>query len=205
MTYEMMKPEDFKTAVSIAADAFSHYDFFAAYVPNDRKRPRFLQNMMRTEFQVNEGRVHYLKAVENGRIAAIAVLRDPSYQMPGIKDYLRAGFWKNLLIGGYKNVAAWFDMDQKAGVPCAGLGGNTWFLHLLAVAPDIEGKGIGSHMLQDCIIPYVKEHGGDALSLYTNSEINRKFYTKNGFQEFHAQQFSYNGTTFGSWSYQMAL
>ena len=60
-------------------------------------------------------------------------------------------------------------------------------------------------MLRECVIPYVKEHGGEALSLYTNSEINRKFYSKNGFREFHAQQFEYNGKSFGSWSYRMNL
>ena len=205
MEYEIMKPEEMKTCVKIAAKAFGNYDFFSAYVPSKWKRPIFLRSMLQTEYRINQGLVHYLTAKENGKIVAIAILRGPEYQGPDEKAYIKAGFWKCLAIGGFKNVAAWAEMDEQAGKPCQALDGNTWFLHLLAVDANCEGKGIGSRMLQEYIIPYVKEHGGETLSLYTNSEINRKFYTKNGFQEFHAQEFSYHGRNFGSWSYKMAM
>lgn len=51
------------------------------------------------------------------------------------------------------------------------------------------------------ILPYVKEHGGDALCLFTNSQINRKFYQKNGFREFNERFFTYMGKELGNWSY----
>lgn len=203
MEYTEMKPEEMKTCIELTAKAFGHYEFFSVYIPSEKKIPRFLRSMLGVEFRVNQGLVHYFTAKENGKIVAVAILRDPSYKMPTEKQYLKAGFWKNLVIGGYKNVAAWYDMDQKAGQPCAKLGGNTWFLHLLAVDVSTEGKGIGSRMLKECVIPYVKDHGGETLCLYTNSEINRKFYTKNGFREFDAKTFSYRGKSFGSWSYRM--
>ena len=205
MTYEIMKPEEWKECIELAARAFGNYDFFSVYFPNSQKRLRFLSNMLRVEFTVNKDLVHFLTAKENGKIVAVALLRDPRYQMPSVKEYLRASFWRNLVIGGWNNVTAWFDMDQKAGVPCQKLKGDVWYLHLLAVDISYEGKGFGSQMLRECLIPYVKEHGGKAFSLYTNSEINRTFYTKNGFKEFHAQQFAYNGKSFGSWSYIMDL
>ena len=205
MTYEMMNPEEMKTCVDLAAKAFENYDFFSAYVPDNRKRPAFLKNMLLTEFKVNLEKVYFLVAKQDGKIAAAAILRAPEYEMPTVKEYLKAGFWKNLVIGGYRNTAAWFAMDQEAGIPCRNLSGRTWFLHLLAVDNAIEGRGIGSGMLQECIIPFVREHGAEALSLYTNSEINRRFYTKNGFTEFDSKTFSYNGKSFGSWSYRMDL
>ena len=207
MTYELMPPEDMKTCIGLAAKAFGNYDFFSVYIPN-KKISRFLRSMLGMEFRVNHGLVHYLTAKENGRIVAVAIVRDPSYQLPNEKQYLKAGFWKNFVIGGYKNVTAWLDMDQKAGVPCQELIAreeNTWFLHLLAVDVTMEGKGLGSKMLKECVIPYVRRLDGERLCLYTNSEINRKFYTKNGFQEFDEQFFSYNDRCFGSWSYQMEL
>ena len=122
MTYGIMEKEEHKTCVELAARAFANYDFFAIYVPNDRRRPRFLRNMIGVEFRVNIGQAHYLTAKENGKIVAVAMLRDPNYKEPGNGEYLKAGFWKNLVIGGYKNVTAWFDMDQKAGIPCKELG-----------------------------------------------------------------------------------
>lgn len=205
MTYEPMKKEEMEACVALAARAFENYDFFAIYVPDDKRRPRFLRSMLGVEFQVNAHQAHYFTAKEDGKIVAVAMLRDPHYQAPDEWQYLRAGFWRNLVIGGYRNVAAWYDMDQKAGIPCKKLGGNTWFLNVLTVDPLVEGKGIGSRMLHDCIIPFVRGRGGDALSLYTNSEINRKFYTKNGFKEFHEQRFTYKGKELGSWSYKMSL
>ena len=194
-----------KECIELVAKSFGNYDFFSVYFPNDKRRPRFLRSMLGVEFKVNKGLVHFLTAKENGKTVAVALLRDPNYQMPSVKEYLQAGFWKNIVIGGWNEVVAWFDMDQKAGVTCQELGGKTWYLHLLAVDVSHEGKGVGSRMQQECLIPYIKEHGGEALSLYTNSEINRRFYTKNGFKEFHAQEFFYKGKGFGSWSYIMNL
>ena len=202
MTYEEMRPEEMKNCVELASKAFGHYDFFSVYIPS-RRIPRFLRSMLGVEFRVNQGLVRYFTAKENGKIIAVAIVRDPSYKMPTEKQYLKAGFWKNLVIGGYKNVVAWYEMDQTAIKPCETLGGKTWFLHLLAVDVEKEGMGIGSRMLQECVIPYVKEQGGETLCLYTNSEINRKFYKKNGFREFDSTVFSYKGNSFGSWSYRL--
>ncbi|MBQ9007994.1 MAG: hypothetical protein IJ088_01505 [Clostridia bacterium] len=46
----------------------------------------------------------------------------------------------------------------------------------------------------------MKRNGGKTLSLFTNSEINRVFYLRNGFEEFDATEFTHNGKTLGSWS-----
>lgn len=203
MIYRRMKRNEWKFCADLAAKAFEDYDFFSAYVPSDRKRPVFLKYMLRTEFYVNQGRSDFFVAWEDDRIAAIAVVRRTSYRMPDVDAYLKAGFWKCLVVGGVKHTAAWYNMDLEAGKPCQGIDGNTWFLHLLAVDSAKKGKGVGSRMLSECIIPYVKKRGGETLCLYTNSEINRKFYIKNGFREFDEMHFAYGGKAFGSWSYRM--
>ena len=60
-------------------------------------------------------------------------------------------------------------------------------------------------MMQESILPYVRVQGGKSLCLFTNSEINRQFYQKNGFEEFHEQSFTYKGRTIGSWSYSYRI
>ena len=205
MVYESMRPDEMKACAALAARAFASYDFFSTYVPNAKRRAWFLRSMMKTDFRVNGGLAHFLTAKENGKIAAVAVLHDPGYRAPSGGEYLKAGFWKAMLIGGYKNVAAWCEMDAEAGKPCVEQAAGSWFLHLLAVDTGIEGKGIGSGMIKNCVIPCVREHGGRSLSLYTNSEINCRFYEKNGFRRFDSRTFSYNGKSFGSWSYLMDM
>ena len=202
ITFQTMQPGEIKDCVNIAAEAFGSYDFFRAYVTDDNKRPRYLRSMMITEYRVNRDKMTFFTAKENGKIIATAIVRAPGYVMPTTGEYIKAGFWRNILIAGLKNVAAWFEMDQDAGLPCSELK-EAYFLHLLAVDRSMEGKGIGSRMLKECIIPYAKEMGAGTLCLYTNSEINCRFYEKNGFRQFENREYSYGGVSFGSWSYRM--
>ena len=60
-------------------------------------------------------------------------------------------------------------------------------------------------MLRECILPYVRDHGGETLCLFTNAEGNRKFYQKNGFEEFDQHFFKHKGKQLGSWSYQISI
>ena len=65
----------------------------------------------------------------------------------------------------------------------------------------MKGRGLGSSMLQDCLIPYVQNQGGQELTLITNTEGNRKFYAKNGFREFSERTLEQNGQKIGNWSF----
>ena len=60
-------------------------------------------------------------------------------------------------------------------------------------------------MLQECILPYVKEHGGETLCLFTNSEANRNFYRKNEFEEFDQRFFNRKEKQLGSWNYRFSI
>ena len=66
-------------------------------------------------------------------------------------------------------------MEKIASAPCHELTGKNWYLSLFTVAKSAEGKGIGSRFLNECLIPYVKDAGGETFSLFTNSEINCSF------------------------------
>ena len=203
MTYQKMKPKERQACAEMAARAFANYEYFSVYVPNSKKRAHCLKHMLNTSFTAYKGSAVFLTAKENGKLAAVAQLVPPHAPAPTPGQYLKAGFWKAMLWGGYKNLLAWYEMECQAEKPCFSLPGEAWFLSVLTVEPGLEGRGIGSRMLRECIIPYMKKQGGECLCLFTNSEINRKFYTKNGFEEFHAQEFAYQGRCVGSWSYRM--
>ena len=205
MTYNRMKPGERRACADMAARAFADYEYFSIYVPDDKRRAYCLRAMLNTSFNAYKHSAVFLTAKRDGKIAAVAQLMPPHPPEPTVSQYLWAGFWKALLWGGYRNMAAWYDMNCRAEKPCMELPGEAWFLSVLTVEPELEGKGIGSKMLKECVIPYVKMQGGESLCLFTNSEINRRFYTKNGFEEFHAQEFLYQGRSVGSWSYRVGL
>ncbi len=204
-SYEGMQPMELLSCADLAARAFGDYEYFSIYVTDERKRQRFLRALLRSEFRSNQKSAAFFTAKKDGVLAAAAMLCAPDYRKPPDGRYLRTGYLAAVLHGGVRNVSAWNEMEKQAGAPCHALGGSTWYLSLLTVAPVFVGQGIGSGMLRDCLIPYVQQHGGTALCLFTNSQRNRLFYQKNGFTEFHAQQFSYHGKQIGSWSYRKEI
>ena len=205
LTFEKMCPEERGACAALAARAFMDYEYFTDYIPNDQRRTRFLNTMLDIEVRINDGQADFFTAKIDGEIVAVAMLCPPEYKKPSDMAYIRAGFGKCFLQGGLRDVAAWNDMEGKAGEPCHSLGGQTWYLNLLTVEPEYKGQGLGSRMLRECILPYVKEHGGETLCLFTNSEVNRKFYQKNGFVEFDQRSFNRKGKQLGSWSYRISI
>ena len=205
LTFEKMCPEERGAFAALAARAFMNYEYFTDYIPNDQRRTRFLNTMLDIEVRINDGQADFFTAKIDGEIVAVAMLCPPEYKKPSDMAYIRAGFGKCFLQGGLRDVAAWNDMEGKAGEPCHSLGGQTWYLNLLTVEPEHKGQGLGSRMLRECILPYVKEHGGETLCLFTNSEVNRKFYQKNGFVEFDQRSFNRKGKQLGSWSYRASI
>ena len=205
LTFEKMCPEERGACAALAARAFTDYEYFTDYIPNDQRRTRFLNTMLDIEVRINDGQADFFTAKIDGEIVAVAMLCLPEYKKPSDMAYIRAGFGKCFLQGGLRDVAAWNDMEGKAGEPCHSLGGQTWYLNLLTVEPEHKGQGLGSRMLRECILPYVKEHGGETLCLFTNSEVNRKFYQKNGFVEFDQRSFNRKGKQLGSWSYRASI
>ena len=205
LTFEKMRLEERSACAELAARAFGDYEYFTYYIPNEQRRTRFLRTMLAIEVRINDGPAAFFTAKEDGNIVAVAMLCPPEYKKPSDMAYLRAGFGKCFLQGGIRDVAAWNDMEGKAVEPCHSLGGQTWYLNLLTVEPNQKGQGFGSRMLRECILPYVRDHGGETLCLFTNAEANRTFYQNNGFEEFDQRFFNRKGKQLGSWSYRISI
>jgi len=206
-TYEKMSREERNACALLAAEAFYDYEYFSMHVPDDKRRHRFLDAMMKTEFRANWKYTgcELVTARENDRVVAVAQLCAPGFTKPTYFDYFRSGWLSAMLSGGIKAVNDWTAMEKQALIPCKGLKGKRWYLNTLTVAKTEEGKGVGSRFLQEYIIPHVKEAGGEILCLFTNAEKNRRFYEKNGFTLFDERRFEYGEKSVGSWSYWMKL
>ena len=205
--YHYMTRAEKRQCAALAAEAFSDYAYFSVYISNDAQRKRCLKAMIQCEFLANWGKpgAVFLTARDNGRVVAVAELCAPGFRKPSDLEYIKSGWLGVLLKGGVKQAGAWLAMDRQASAPCRKVEGKNWYLSLLTVAKSDEGKGIGSKFLTECLIPYARNAGGETFSLFTNSEINRRFYEKNGFVLFDEKQFEYEGKTIGSWSYLIRL
>ena len=203
--YRRMRNSESEECVKLATDAYFDYRYLTMYFPDDRKRWKFLESIMRLEIKLNKDSSYVITAKKDGKLAALALLSQPGHLRPSNIVYFMNGFLKIFFQCGIKDVINWINMDSTAGIPCHTLQKGAWYLSSYLVNTSMQGEGIGSRFLQECIIPFVKKKGGKKLCLFTNSEINRKFYRKNGFKEFHKQVFRYRGKSLGSWSYVMEL
>ncbi len=68
-----------------------------------------------------------------------------------------------------------------------------------------QGKSFGSKMINDCLVPFIRRNGGGILALITNTNLNRSFYKKNGFDEFSAFPLKRFGREIGNWSFKRTI
>lgn len=206
MIFTSMQRSEIRECAEVAAQAFFDYEYFTNYFPNDAERIDFLRKVITSEYRTNFGKADYLVGKEDGKIVAVADLRSPNYKKPSDLSYMLHGWLKVVMIRPSEPVNAWLKMDAEAGEFCHQQQDETmWYLSSLTIHPDYQGKGIGTKMLTDGIMPYMREHGATRMCFFTNSEKNLKFYTGLGFEVKDKRDFTYNGHTMGSWSFVREL
>ena len=202
--YEQIRQEDIPACTALATRSFMDYAYFTNYFPEEKRRRRFLEKMLEIEFRLCFGKADIWGAWDGDVLCAVALLCSPSWVKPSAWEYMRAGYGKVFLAGGIRRVSDWDDMNAEALKPCH-VDPDAWYLSSLTVDTGKEGQGIGSRMLQECLLPYIRKHNGKSLVLFTNSEENCRFYEKNGFHLFHTEEYTYHGQRMGSWSYRMDM
>ena len=94
-------------------------------------RTRFPRTVPAIAVRISDGPAIFFTAKEDWVIVAVAMLCPPEHQKPSDMAYMRAGFGRCFLQGGIRDVAAWNDMEGKAGEPCHSLGGQACLTHFV--------------------------------------------------------------------------
>ena len=196
-----MLRSDIEECALLAAQSFAEYEYFTIFFPDRERRMEFLRRAILSEYRTTFGRAHFLVARQDGIIVAVTQIFPPDYRKPSTLRYLTHGWWQVMTLPDGWAVNAWTKMDTEAAAYChAMMGGGTWYLSSLTVSNTQRGKGIGSQMLKEAVVPHVRTGGGSRLCLFTNSESNVRFYQRNGFRVVDERQFTYNNHPLGSWS-----
>ena len=56
---------------------------------------------------------------------------------------------------------------------------DSWYLEMLAVSDEMQGKSIGSRFIEEFIVPHIERQKGKQLFLITNTKQNCAFYRRN--------------------------
>jgi GNAT superfamily N-acetyltransferase len=203
--YRLARPDEEEGLGRLASESFGDYPFFSFALRESfdsyQKYLDYMTRLHRMLIKVYIKKQVCLVGVSDGIVVSVALLNDPCSRGIGITDYILAGGLGLIRGVGLRRLLAFFDISEAAQSACAAKHSDAWYLELLAVDTQLKGRGLGGKMIQDCVEPYVRGHEGRSLSLITNTEQNRRFYTLKGFAEFSESTLSCRGQTIGNWSF----
>lgn len=189
---------------TLVADAFKHYALYQQTIGQTFTKKadyqRFIQQLHAVHVAVN---VHLKKAFvveEQQQIVSVVILDSPQLPTASIWQYLKYGGLKLLPYVLTHQLGRFLQMlDDAEKVPQQDQQAN-WHVNLLAVNPAHQGQQIGSKTLTQFVLPYVKKHGGQQVSLITNTARNMAFYQKNTFQVIDERLLAFQTTQVKSWA-----
>ena len=200
-----MKDYEKEQCIDIITEAFFDYEYFSIYVSDEKKRAKFIHDLVRTEVLSNLRTELFFVLKEDEKIIGVAALYPPNFQNASDFAFLKNGFFSAMIHGGPIRTIRWMLMEREAKEPCLSLKDDTWLLNILVIRREEERKGYGTKMIQDYLIPYVRRNGGKAMSLFTNSQENQVFYQKVGLEIFDYREFHFQKKTIGSWSFKIPV
>ena len=178
---QTLAPDQHTEAVEVAACAFDADPLFNFLVPDARTRGPFLRACFST--YVRLASEHLRGIVVDGRVAAMSLFLPPGAYPPSplrLVPTLAQTLVTWLPRGAMR--ASLIPRALRAGmlVEDAHLETPFHYLEVLAVAPAMQGRGLGSRMLRD-VIERADAEPAPAL-LETSKELNVRLYRRFGFE-----------------------
>jgi len=200
--------KDIPLVTKMMAASFATYPFVAHFLRDafnsEPERLQFLEKLSRVLLKALMRRSVCLTEKHQGEVRAFCVLSPIEHMEIPVWDLVTSGALRLLphvfKKGMLQFIVFYLKDAANAAVPKFIERNQTWYVHLFAVSPNHQGQQLGSVMMRDCVIPYVKQYGGTDILLSTNTEMAFRFYTKNGFEMIAHDQIHSNGEVFEKWS-----
>ncbi len=209
IVYREATPKDYDRIAQLSAQSFENYPYFDCVFrdafKNDGAYNAYMEKLHRVNIKANSKQNKCFVGEKDREIVSAALIQDPAKKKADVEDYVKAGGLSLVFPVGLSKILNFFHFSEDARADCDRKHPSAWYLEVLAVDDSVKGCGLGSGMLQDCLIPYIQKQGGQELTLITNTEDNCKFYAKNGFWEFSERTLEQNGQAIGNWSFCLAL
>ncbi len=203
--YREAKRKEIKAIAELVAASFGEYPMYTlCFRDKFKTKDRFfayMKKLNKVHILANARKHKCFVGVIDGKIVSIALLQDPSIKRINLFDYILSGGIGLLFPIGFQRLLGFFNVSNQAHKDCEEKYGASWYVELLAVSTEHKGHGLGSKMIKDCLMPYVKSQNGKELALITNTESNCKFYKKNGFTNFAVSKLKWGDTSITNWSF----
>ncbi len=154
----------------------------------------FLRTMLATFLRIQVKYNTVILGTEGDRIVCGAILRTPKDETPSKKDFLLSMGLNEKLPASPRETAEFYNMVMHLDDMTLSAGKeDNWTLTMLSVKRDMRSRGAGSYFMKNCVIPYVRHHGGRVLTLTAHTSKTAEFYEKMGFEVFDSTPADYRG------------
>ncbi len=203
--YREAKRSEIKQIAELVATSFGEYPMYTLVFRDKFKTKddfiHYMKKLNKVHIGANARKHKCFVGVVDEKIVSVALLQNPNIKRISLFDYILAGGVRLLFPVGFKRLISFFDISNEAHKDCAEKYGDAWYVELLAVSIDCKGQGLGTKMLNDCLIPYVESQKGTQIALITNTPSNCKFYEKNGFTNFAISNLRWKSNKTQNWSF----
>lgn len=184
-------------------DSFKDYPLFEMIEKNNYERYNLIKMLQHLNTTVFLKKHTCLVAVEDEKIMGAALIKKLDGKQHDLPAYIKIGGLPLLKNGMLPKVLQFLKLANSSEVEIEDSKQFDWYVDSLAISDKAQGKGIGSRLLKQGVFPYIAGNGGGMVSLVTNAGINRKFYMKNGFEEFEKETLKLKNESIKNWSYRM--
>ncbi len=207
LVYRLARRDEAGLVADLNAEAYAEYPLFRVLRGRFRDEDgfrRFLRALQGVFVRAFMRKQLVYVGVEAGQVVCAALLASPDRPQVGMWDYLMGGGLALLAHVSLPALIEFLGLVGEAESVCDGIKARKWFVSSLAVAMSWQQRGLGGQMLEGCIMPHVKAHGGGGVALTTNTRANRAFYLKHGFAELDERELSWCGQRIRNWSFWRA-
>ena len=189
----------------LLAVSFKDYPLFEIIEKNNHKRYHLIKMLQQLNTKVFSKKHTCLVAVENNKIMGVALVKNLQNKQHDLPECIKIGGLSLLFKGMLPKAIQFLRLANGSDINIEDSKTFDWYVDSLPVSDKAQGKGVGSGLLKACVFPYIAENSGGKVSLVTNTGINRKFYMKNGFEEFKEENLILNNESIKNWNYRMHI
>jgi GNAT superfamily N-acetyltransferase len=185
-----------RRAAAILADAMDDDPAYRYLMPNAVTRTRGLRDYFARSLRTYLPHRCTYVALEAGDASGTVTLRPPGGIDISTLTMIRRGLLPFAATRGIAAVRRLFALKDAYDRIEARLSGGRphWYVHMMAIDPPRQGRGIGSALLTDVLAATADAHGArHPVLLTTHKERNVAFYRRAGFEVIDQQEVALDG------------
>jgi len=184
-------------AISFLDYPFMNHSFFQYNFKNQSEQLQFLEKMCFIYAKAIFKHVKILISENQFELSGLAILSEIEQMSISLFDLMRGGLitFSPQLCKKYAIQFIKFFLTEAATLNDKFLNPHTWYLHIFAINPDYQGQKIGSKLMNEGVLSYIRRQQGKYLITSTNTKSALNFYIKNGFELLAQEQLICRGTS----------